>query len=308
MAARQDEFSVVGMCEALGVSSSGYYDWFRRQQEGPTERQAHREKLKERITHFFHTRLGMYGAPPRIWRDLLEDGCEVTERMVSRLMAELGLRACPPAKYLATTDSDHSSPVYPNLLRQDFETDQPNKVWVSDMTYIWTGEGWLYLSAVMDLFGRKLVGWGTTDHLRTEGPLAALEMAILFRQPGEGLIHHSDRDSQYASKDYVAALQGIQAKISMSRKGNPYDNACIESFFASLKKEIVYRWDFKTKAEAIQRINWYISEFYNPVRRHSHNGYLSPDRFEQNHEIVQKSANRPIQILYQCPSQLVDVP
>lgn len=306
MAAHQDEFSVVGMCEALGVSSSGYYDWLRRQQEGPTERQARREKLRKRITHFFHKRLGTYGAP-RIWRDLLEDGWEVTERMVSRLMAELALRACTPAKYLATTDSDHSSPVYPDLLRQNFETGHPNKAWVSDMTYIWTGEGWLYLSVVMDLFGRKLVGWETTDHLRTEGPLAALEMAILFRQPEEGLIHHSDRGSQYASKDYVAALQGIQAKISMSRKGNPYDNACVESFFASLKKEFIYRLEFKTKAEAIQRINWYISEFYNPVRRHSHNGYLSPERFERNHEIVQKSSNRPKRILYQCPFPLVGV-
>lgn len=306
MATHQDEFTVVGMCEALEVSSSGYYDWNRRKLEGPTKAQTYREELKERITQFFHQSLGTYGAP-RIRKDLSEAGYDVTERMVGRLMAEMGLRACPPERYVTTTDSDHSLPVYPDLLRQDFETDQSNKVWVSDITYIWTAEGWVYLSAVMDLFSRKIVGWEATHHLRTEGPLAALEMAIVFRQPEKGLIHHSDRGSQYASKDYVAVLRRIEARVSMSRKGNPYDNACMESFFATLKKEFVYRRYFKTKAEAIHRINWFISAFYNPIRRHSHNGNLSPDRFEQIHETIQKSSSLPKQILFQCPFSLVGV-
>lgn len=289
MAAHREAFTVVGMCEALGVSKSGFYNWLENQGRGLTRLQEYREKLKDRIRQFFHQSFGTYGAP-RIRADLKEAGYEVSEKTVGRLMAEMNLRACPPEKFLTTTDSNHSLHVYPDLLRQNFQVDQPNQVWVSDLTYIWTGRGWVYLSTVMDLFSRKIVGWEVTDHMRTEGPLAALEMALVFRKPEAGLIHHSDRGSQYASKDYVEALGAIQAKMSMSRKGNPYDNACMESFFATLKKEFVYRRYFQTKEEAIQKINWFISSFYNPVRRHSKDDYLSPDQFERNYERDQRSS------------------
>ena len=266
------------MCEVLDVSKSGFYKWRKRQKKEATERQNYRNELKQVIVQVFHQNFGVYGSP-RIHEALLDLGYKVCERTVGRYMQELGLSATLPKKYKATTDSKHTLPVYDNLLNQDFETDEVNKVWVSDITYVWTPKGWLYLAAILDIYSRKVVGFEIDDNMRKEVPLNALNHAIRTRKPEEGLIHHSDRGSQYASNDYVNALEAIDANISMSRKGNPYDNACCESFFATLKKEFIYRRDFQSKEEAIQGIAWYIS-FYNKKRKHSSNGYLSPEQFE----------------------------
>lgn len=268
------------MCKVLGVSRSGYYKWLKNKSEKPTKTEQRRQILKQLISKFFHQSLGTYGAP-RIHKDLLADGYKVDERTVGRYMKDMGLRANPKTPYTATTDSDHSLPVFENLLRQNFDVERPNQVWVSDITYVWTTNGWLYLAIVLDLFSRKIVGWQMADHMRTELPLDALRMAILAREPEPGLVHHSDRGSQYASKDYRAALSSIEAIGSMSRTGNPYDNACAETFFATLKKEFAYRRQFKTKEEAKEGVHWYISQFYNERRRHSKNGYLSPNQFER---------------------------
>ncbi|PLT27778.1 IS3 family transposase [Peribacillus deserti] len=186
----------------------------------------------------------------------------------------MGLIALPEEKFVVTTNSDHDMHVYPNLLNRQFDVKEPNQVWVSDITYIWTLEGWVYLASVMDLFSRKIVGCSMDSHMKKELPLDALKMAVMLRQPGKGLIHHSDRGSQYCSKDYTDQMEINHMQISMSKKGDPYDNACIESFHASLKKELVYRSRYTTRAEAIKAINDYIRSFYNERRRHSTLGYL----------------------------------
>lgn len=268
------------MCRVLEVSRSGYYKWLKNRSNTPSDFEKRKQIILDLIKRLFHDSLGTYGAP-RIHKDLLAAGYKVSIRTVGRYMRELGLRAFPKAPYTVTTDSDHAHPVYDNLLTQQFETDAPNKVWVSDITYIWTEEGWVYLATVLDLYSRKIVGWNMADNMRTDLPLMALKKAITTRQPQAGLIHHSDRGSQYASSQYRETLDSIQASGSMSRTGNPYDNACAESFFATLKKEFVNPRKFKTRKEAIQRINWYIGHFYNEKRRHSRNDYLSPNQFER---------------------------
>jgi len=268
------------MCKVLGVSRSGYYNWLKRQQEGPTKTQKRRKELKKKITQLFHENLGTYGAP-RLHKALLADDYKVSEKTVGRYMRQLGLRAIPEKPYTATTDSDHNDPIFDDLLQQDFEVEKPNQVWVSDITYVWTTEGWVYLAIVLDLYARKVVGWHAADNMRKDLPLNALKMAVALRQPGKDLIHHSDRGSQYASNDYTDELLAIDALGSMSRKGNPYDNACAETFFATLKKEYIYRRTFSTRDEVIKGINWYISSFYNERRRHSHNDYLSPNQYER---------------------------
>lgn len=280
----RSEFSVVLMCEVLGVTKGGFYDWLKKKERGPTKKQRIRELTRRKIVQFFHQSYGTYGAV-RIQRDLLDAGYRVSEKTVGRIMKEEGLRAIPEKAFLNTTDSNHTLPLHEDLLQQNFTVDKPNRAWVTDMTYVWTAEGWVYLAAVMDLFSRKIVGWEAQDNMRTEVPLAALEMAITFRQPGKGMIHHSDRGSQYASHEYQKALKGIEAKPSMSRKGNPYDNACMESFFATLKKEWIYRRRYRTREEAIASINRYITSFYNERRRHSAIDYLSPNQFERQQRI-----------------------
>lgn len=244
-----------------------------------TENEKKKEEIQQKIKKYFHESFGTYGSP-RIHDDLIEDGYTVSEKTVARYMQEMELRATPKEKYKVTTDSNHDLHIYPNLLKQAFNVAEPNKVWVTDITYIWTLEGWVYLASVMDLFSRKIVGWAQATHMKTELVLNALKMAITTRQPGEGLIHHSDRGSQYCSKKYIDVLEGIQAEISMSRTGNPYDNACIESFHATIKKDLIYRRRFKTRDEAIKAINYYISHFYNGRRKHSTLGNQSPNQFE----------------------------
>lgn len=268
------------MCHVLEVSKSGYYDWLAKKKSGPTETEKRRQEIKKKIRQFFHESFGTYGAE-RIHKDLLDAGYKISERTVGRYMQQMGLKAIPDYPYTVTTDSEHNDPIYEDLLEQDFEVEEPNQVWVTDITYIWTTDGWLYLAIILDLYARKVVGWHAADHMRKDLVLNALSMAVATRQPSEGLIVHSDRGSQYASHDYREVLAEIGALGSMSRKGSPFDNACAETFFATIKKELIYRRDFMTKKETIKLVNWYISSFYNENRRHSKNGYLSPNQFER---------------------------
>lgn len=272
------------MCGVLTVSTSGYYKWRGNQDRIPPEKEAYKKEIQQKIKKSFLESGGTYGSP-RIHHDLVEWGYTLSRKTVARMMRELGIRATPKQKYVATTDSKHALRIYPNLLNQAFTVQNPDQVWVADITYIRTLEGWVYLSTVMDLFSRKIVGWAMDDNLKKELPVEALKMALTLRQPEADFIHHSDRGSQYCSKDYIEVLEGAKAKISMSRKGNPYDNACIESFHASIKKDLVYRRRFKTRAEAIKAINYYISGFYNEKRKHSKLSYSSPNHFERNYAL-----------------------
>ena len=281
--AHKDEHTVVKMCSVLNVSTSGYYDWANRQTQEETEHEKKKQEIKQKICKSFHESQGTYGSP-RVHDDLIEWGYTVSQKTVARYMQELDLRATPLEKYVVTTDSNHDLTIYPNLVRRQFDIDTPNTIWVADITYIRTLKGWVYLASIMDLFSRKIVGWSLGDSMKKELVLKALRMAITTRRPGKGLIHHSDRGSQYCSNEYVEALNHCGIKMSMSRKGDPYDNACIESFHATIKKELIYRWRFETKEAAMKAVNHYITSRYNEKRKHSKLGYLSPNNFERKYQ------------------------
>lgn len=283
--AHQDEHTVVKMCNVLGVSTSGYYKWQERQSQGETEKDKKKKEHKQKITQSFHESMGTYGSP-RIHHDLVEWGYTISEKTVARYMQELGLRATSFREYVVTTDSDHHLTIYPNIVSRKFDVGIPNTVWVADITYIRTREGWLFLASIMDLCSRKIVGWCIQDSMGIDLVLKALKMALTSRRPAKGLIHHSDRGSQYCSREYVNELTQNGIQISMSKKGDPYDNACIESFHATIKKELIYRYRFETKAEAIRMIHHYISKRYNEIRKHSKLGYLSPNKFERSIEFI----------------------
>ncbi|NRA32815.1 MAG: IS3 family transposase [Polyangiaceae bacterium] len=229
---------------------------------------------------------GAYGSR-RMARRLKEDGEHVGRRRVRRLMRENSVFAVQPRRFRKTTDSDHDFGIAPNLLEQDFDVKQLNRVWVSDITYIWTEEGWSFLAVVLDLCSRRVVGWAIDDNMKADLPLKALERALRSRQPTSGLIQHSDRGSQYASHRYRKLLADWEAIASMSGTGNCYDNAVAESFFASLKKERIRHQAFATRTEAHDAVAKYIDGFYNPTRYHSTLGYLSPVRYEQEQRLAQ---------------------
>lgn len=279
------------MCKVLGVSSSGYYAWEKRQCQEETERGKQRKQLDERIMFHFMDSLGTFGSP-RIHQKLVEiDNLKVSQKTVANRMKAMGLFATPPKKYIQTTDSDHENPVYSNVLNRNFLPDAPNKVWVTDITYIHTGEGFIYLNPVLDLYSRRVISYAIDDCMDHTLPLRALKEAIALRNPQEGWIHHSDRGSQYCSNNYIEELKEAKATISMSRKATPYDNACAESFFASLKKEYLYKFVFHTKAEAIAAVEFYI-QFYNRKRTHSTLGYATPMEYEVAYEMArQKDAS-----------------
>jgi putative transposase len=282
MKANKEVFSIVKMCEVLKVSKSGYYKWLKFIDAPPTAQELMRETVKPLISQSFHESFGTYGSP-RIQKDLEELGYPLSAKYVAIRMQELGLSALPKKRFIHTTDSNHTFPIYPNLLNQQFKVDAPDQVWVSDITYIRTLQGWLYLASIMDLFSRKIIAWKVENHMRKELPLEVLRQAILLRRPKEGIIHHSDRGAQYCSNDYIKELKTNHFQISMSRKGNPYDNACIESFHATIKKELIYKKRFKAHEEAIYSVNRYISGFYNEQRRHSTLAYRSPNQFERQY-------------------------
>jgi putative transposase len=268
-------YKVVWLCEALMVSRSGYYDWQRRQQR-PGPRQRANAVLCQRVREAFAGSRQTYGSP-RLAREL---GCPGSRNRIARLMHQERIFARQRSKYrVATTDSRHSDPIAPNRL-PGVVAQRPNQVWVTDATCILTGEGWLYVVAVLDLYARRIVGWAMGGILDAALTIAALRMAISQRRPAAGLIVHSDRGAQFASSAYRRVLADHELLASMSRKGNCYDNAFIESFWSSLKYEVVYHQRFTTRAEARTAVFDYIETFYNRTRLHSSLGYVSPIAFE----------------------------
>jgi transposase InsO family protein len=277
--AERAKLPVTRLCDALEVSPSGYYAWAQRP---PSQRAVADAKLVPVIRACHAQSRGTYGSP-RVHQDLQALGHRVSRKRVARLMRREGVSARPPKRYRATTQSKHPLPVAPNVVARNFQSDGPNRVWVTDMTYVWTWEGWLFLAAIVDVFSRRIVGWAVADHLRTKLALEALGMALGIRHPDQGLVHHSDRGCQYASEAYRSELAARGIVCSMSRVGDCWDNAVAESFFATLKTELIHRRPWPTKSEARAAIHDYIGAFYNPNRRHSSLGYLSPMDYERQH-------------------------
>lgn len=273
----KNEFPVQRLCNVLGVSQSGYFAWKGR---SASIRQRADMVLLAHVRSAFALSNGTYGSP-RMTRELQDEGFVIGRRRTARLMRENDLKARQKRRFKRTTDSQHAWPVAPNIIDQDFAAAGPDEKWGADISYVWTREGWLYLAVVIDLFARRVVGWAVSDRLHRRLALAALNKALMIRRPPEGLIHHSDRGSQYCSIDYQSALRRRGIRISMSGKGNCYDNAMVETFFKTLKSELVWRTTFHTRAEAEQAIARYIDGFYNPVRRHSALDFLSPAQFER---------------------------
>jgi putative transposase len=223
---------------------------------------------------------GTYGSP-RMHRDLIDDGHRIGRHRTARLMRENGLVARQKRRFKRTTDSEHAWPVAPNLLTQDFEAERPDQKWGADISYIWTAQGWLYLAVVLDLHSRRVVGWATSDRLKRSLAVEALRRAIANRDPKKGLVHHSDRGSQYCSVDYQAELRRRGILISMSGKGNCYDNSMVETFFKTIKSELIWPVAWQTRQQVENAIARYIDGFYNPVRRHSSLDFQSPIAFER---------------------------
>lgn len=266
------------MCQVMKVSRSGYHKWVDRPESEKSKR--HKTLVRQVRKSYLESR-GLYGSP-KIAKDLERKGIPVCTKTVARIMKEEELRSKTVRKYKATTNSKHTLPVYENKLNQEFKVDQPNKVWVADITYIPTSEGWLYLASVMDLFSRKIVGWSVDRTMTKELVISALSRAHNRQQPPKGsVLHHSDRGSQYCSNDYQKQLKTYEMDVSMSRKGNCYDNACIESFHSILKKELIYLTKYKTREQAKKEIYEYIEVFYNSKRIHSANGYFTPSEYER---------------------------
>ncbi len=271
------EHPVAWMCQVLGVSLSGYYAWLHRP-ESQRRRDDRRLLLEIRSIHRQSRR--RYGSP-RVYRELRGRGIACGRHRVARLMRQDGLEGSFRRRFRVTTDSRHRWPVAANHLARRFSVSRPDRVWAGDITYIRTREGWLYLAVLLDLCSRRIVGWAMSPRLTRRLPQAALEMAVGRRRPQTPIVHHSDRGSQYASADYRRALSEEGFVVSMSRRGDCYDNAPVESFFATLKKELVAGEVFYTREQARREIVDYIESFYNSWRRHSALGYLSPAEFEE---------------------------
>ena len=261
----------------LGVSSSGYYDW---QKRPPSPRHLEDEQLTPLITEIFNSQRSGCGTRV-IKKALSRQGYRISRRRIGRLMKQTGLRCKTRKKFKATTNSRHSYPIAPNLLDRAFSIDKPDQVWVGDITYVWTDEGWLYLAIVIDLFSRRVVGWSMDKRMKASLVNDALLMAIWQRKPKQGLLWHTDRGSQYASENHREILEAHGITQSMSRKGNCWDNAVAESFFHTIKVELIHQYRFKTREEAKQAIFDYIEVFYNRQRLHSTNDYWSPADYEE---------------------------
>ena len=265
------------MCQLLEVSRSGYYEWLSR----PPRAQAQvDQEVQDKIQHYFAQGRGTYGTR-RIKHLLAQDGLQVSRRRIGRLLAQAGLRCKTRRKFKAPKTSGQAQTVAPNQLNREFTVQAPDKVYVGDITYLPTGEGWLYLAVVLDLCSRAVVGWSMANHMRAELVTQALSMAIGQRQPAAGLIMHTDRGSQYGAESYRQLLTQHGMQPSMSRKGNCWDNAVAESFFHTLKTELIYLEDFDTHEQAQTVVFEYIEVFYNRQRCHSANGYLAPLAYEQ---------------------------
>lgn len=274
--AHRREFQVRLMCRVLEVSRGGFYLWLKRP---ASRRSVENCRLLLEIRAIHKASRETYGSP-RVHAQLQSPSKSCGRNRVARLMRENGIRAKRKRKFRATTDSKHNSPVQENILGRRFDVETPNKAWVGDITYIPTQEGWLYLAALMDLHSRRIVGWCMDNRISRHLVARALEMACFQRSPEPGLLHHSDRGSQYASHDYQKLLKDHGIVCSMSRKGNCWDNAAMESFFSTLKMELVYHRNYESRAQAQADIFDYIEVFYNRQRLHSALGYRSPAAFE----------------------------
>ena len=272
------EYRLGKMCKMLEVSRSGYHNYVRGKM---SQRKLENQMILERIRRIHHLSRGLYGSP-KIYQELRKLGLNYNKKRIVRIMRINGIRDKTRRKYKRTTDSNHIYPVAENILGQDFNTTVLNKVWVSDITYIWTKEGWLYLCCILDLCSRMIVGWHIDITLSSSLVITALSQAITNRGENRGVIFHSDRGSQYASEEVRKYLWGHKMIQSMSRKGNCYDNAVMESFFHTLKTELVSFENFQTRVEAKMKIFDYIEIFYNRQRSHSSIGYLTPEEFERN--------------------------
>jgi len=273
----RSEFAVERMCRVLKVSKSGYYAWRVRPQ---SNRARANEKLDHHIKTIYRKNKGMYGSP-RITKALHRQNIACSENRVARRMLINGIKAKTKKRFKVTTNSKHNHPVAENLLDQNFKAQRPNQVWASDITYIWTREGWLYLAVILDLFSRHIVGWAMSNHLGQELALNALKQAIWRRRPPQGVLFHSDQGVQYACQAFRKLLQQHKFIQSMSGKGNCYDNAVVESFFHTLKTELIYFENYSTREGAKNSIFEYIESYYNRDRLHSTLKYCSPVQFEQ---------------------------
>jgi putative transposase len=295
MAEHGKEFRVCRMCQVLGVSRSGYYR-FGHASEGVRARED--RKLLVEIRSVFRRSRGRYGSP-RIYRELKQNQIRCGKHRVERLMRREGLRARPRRSFRVTTRSVVSHPKVANQLNQQFSVARRDTVWAGDITYLWTQEGWLYLAALLDLSSRRVVGWAYGERITHELTLSALEMAVQQRQPSAGLLHHSDRGGQYTCEEYQAALGRQGFEVSMSRRGNCYDNAVVESFFSTLKAELDNYDHYETRHQAKAELFEYIEVFYNRQRLHSSLGYLSPVTFEEAQQKRNSESNglggRPLQ-------------
>jgi putative transposase len=265
------------LCRLMGVTERGLHAWKHRP---PSHRQRRDMVLLAHIRDQHRLSLGSYGRP-RMTEELNELGIRVGQRRVGRLMRQNGIQVIRSRKFKRTTDSNHAFNIAPNLLQQDFTASGPNQKWAGDITYVWTREGWVYLAVIIDLFSRRVVGWAISNRMKQDLALRALNMAIAIRRPPSGCVHHTDRGSQYCAYDYQKLLRKNGFKVSMSGKGNCYDNSAVESFFKSLKAELVWRRNWQTRREIEIALFEYINGFYNPRRKHSALGWKSPVAFEQ---------------------------
>lgn len=280
--AEKATFPVSALCRLLGVTRQGYYAFARR----PASARADREQaLRERLRAMHAESRGTYGSP-RLHAALRREGTRVGKSRVERALRSMGLQGRSRRRWRVTTRANPAHPVVGNKLDREFSASKPNERWVTDITYVWTDEGWCYLAVIVDLFSRAVVGWALDTTLSTRLPLAALEMAIQRRRPSVGLLHHSDRGCQYTSAEYRTALAELGIAVSMSRKGNCWDNAVAESFFATLKAELVYRHTWPTRFELRAAIFEYIEVFYNRRRLHSSIGYQSPAEVESAYALA----------------------
>ena len=273
----RDQFPVTRMCNVLRVSPSGYYAWRGRP---PSAREMTNQALYRKIEAVYNENRSVYGSP-RIYHELDRQGVACSENRIARLMRLRGLQAKQTRRFKSTTKRNKAHTAAPNLLKRDFATDRPDQKWLADITYITTGEGWLYLAAILDLHTRRIVGWAMSDRMTSDLTIAALKMALLQRQPEVGLIHHSDQGSQYTDQAYQVLLKDYDIRASMNGAGSWYDNAPMESFFGTLKTELVHHCAYYTRGEAKADVFLYIESFYNRHRLHSALDYLSPEAYEQ---------------------------
>jgi putative transposase len=282
MKSHQKEFSLKRMCMMLNIERSGYYAWLKKM---PGKRATANVALDQKILRTFHQHKGRYGAP-RLHDELQGEGEPVSKNRVARRMKVLGIKAKGKKKFKATTDSKHNLPIAPNLLNRDFTATKPNEKWCGDITYVWTEEGWLYLATVIDLYSRKVIGWSLQSTMTKQLVCDALMMALWRRGFPRNVLFHSDRGSQYCSHDYQNMLKHYGLTCSMSRKGNCWDNSVAESFFHTIKTELIYHERYATRENAKQSIFHYIEVYYNKLRRHSTIGSLAPESFEKQFGLV----------------------